>query len=346
MTWPSPFLALAAAIVAAAAPAAATADDTPSREVQLIVVGAADAPADLAEQLRDVIASPPIQNVGRIDIARAEAIEPAELFDLARPDAGRPTAWIDVGGGVVHVRAAAAGRTRFVFRDITVARPLTELDRERIGQALRAALTTVIEGASGGLGRDEAQRAAGFAEQRRPVVTPPANADEPRPPPPQSSASTGNQDQRPLRFHLGGALEVARIAEHFVFAPGLIAELEWAQRPTRPSVWVSLVDILPNDLPGYSSSGAYSLSFRVGVGATPPPLPWLHGEAGVGYDYLGPGWGSGHTSLLRLASRVGPTDLFGIHTSLTLLVEYMTGDHLVLGVSNWRPGLAIALWWL
>ena len=86
--------------------------------------------------------------------------------DITEED--RPAAWVLIERGRARVRVAGAGRSRFVFRTLVVAIPMTELDRERIGHALRTALTAVIEGQPA-----RTERSPGDLVQRSPLLPEP-----------------------------------------------------------------------------------------------------------------------------------------------------------------------------
>ncbi len=223
------------ALATVTGPEVASAQDRSSADVYLIVVGSDDGAADFSQELGDVLASPPLALVHRVQVSRADRVEPAELFDLHRTEATHPTAWVIVDGPTVHVRTAGAGRAQFVFRDITTSRPMTDLDRERVGQTLRTAVSAVIEGQPGALGRAQAQRAVDFDEPR-----PPDSAPAPReiaPPlaliPPGSLPAADTEEPGPVQFRLGASLQMVRIDTEFAYAPGAIASVEWRPLPFR-----------------------------------------------------------------------------------------------------------------
>jgi len=346
-----------AAVTAVAWPGLASAQDPPVSDVYLIVVvGSNEVAIDFADQLGDVLASPPLPFVHRVQIARADRLELAELFDLHRTEAAHPTAWVSVDGATVHVRAAGAGRAQFVFRDITTSRPMTDLDRERVGQTLRTALSAVIEGRPGALGRAQAQRAVEFEESRPPV---PARPTSDLAPPlaliPPGSLPTNSEEQGPVQFRLGASLQMVRLASMFAYAPGAIGSAEWRRIDIRPRLWMSVMEFLPHTY--HAPPPAYAASFRIGIGATIPPIPWLQIDLGVGLDWLRvAGLPDGqNTAVSRLAVRLGPTDRFGIRTSLTLSVEFVTNPTPDFygfpvegadGSSPWRPGLTLEMWFL
>jgi hypothetical protein len=347
-------LTVLAALAAVVWPGPAAAEDRASADVYLIVVGSDDVPAEFSQELGDVLASPPLALIHRVQIARADRVEPAELFDLHRTEAAHPTAWVIVDGATVHVRVAGAGRAQFVFRDITTSRPMTDLDRERVAQTLRTALSAVIEGHPGALGRTQAQRAVDFEEPRPPV---PAR-EPPELAPPLALIPPGSlpaSSEEPMQFRFGASLQIVRLHSQFAYAPGAIGSIEWRGKSFRPRVWLSVMDFLPH---AYNAPPpAYAASFRGGVGATVPYIPWLQIDLGAGVDWLrGASLPDGeNTSVSRLAVRFGPTDVIGIRSSLTLSIEHVRiifidffgdpvpgGD----GTSPWRPGLTLELWWL
>jgi hypothetical protein len=345
------------ALAAVACRDAAAAGDRSSADVYLIVVGSDDVPAGFSQELADVLASPPLPLLHRVQVSRADHVEPAELFDLHRTEAAHPTAWVIVDGATVHVRTAGAGRAQFVFRDITTSRPMTDLDRERVGQTLRTALGAVIEGRAGALDRAQAQQAVDF-EQPKARVPRPEGADL-APPlaliPPGSLPAGSEEPVAAMQVRFGASLQIVRLHSQFAYAPGAIGSIEWRGRSFRPRVWLSVMDFLPHAYNG--PPPAYAASFRGGIGATVPHIPWLQIDLGAGVDWLrGTAFPNGEgTSVTRLAVRFGPTDRFGIRSSLTLSLEHVRiifvdfanepvpgGD----GNSPWRPGLTLELWWL
>jgi len=346
--------AIGAELAATRGAPATAADDPTSSDLYLIVVGSDDGLTDLSEQLRDVLSNPPLPPDRRIQIERTDRFRAGDLFSLARPDANHPSAWVVVENPVVHIRAAGAGRTQFVFRDLTVSEPMTELDRERVGQTLRTVITALIEGSAGSMGRGAAQCAVGFEEPQPPVAAPPPSAVAPGPALPTSPSAEANT--RALELHLGASLQVARIASQFAYAPGAIGSVQWRHvafrwrhLAFRPSVWGSVM--------GFTVT-AYAASLRAGVGATVLPLTWLHVDLGGGFDWLRSSAFTGaKTSVYRLGLRFGPTDRLRIRSSVTLSIEHVntifnyfdsSGQPLAGtdGYSQWRPGLTLELWWI
>jgi hypothetical protein len=234
---------------------------------------------------------------------------------------------------------------------------MTDLDRERVGQTLRTAVSALIEGRPGALARAQAQRAVDFEEPRRPDSAPAPR--ESAPPlaliPPGSLPAADTEERGPVQFRLGASLQIVRIDTEFAYAPGAIGSVEWRPLPFRPRLWFSVMEFLPHTY--HAPAPAYAASFRVGAGATVPPVPWLQIDLGVGMDWLrGAAFPDGPSaSVYRVAVRVGPTDRFGIRSSLTLSLDHVSAvavdyfSTLVGGADgspHWRPGLTLELWWL
>ena len=344
------FTSILAAIATVVLPATATAAAIPGgSDLHVIVVGSDDGTTDLPEQLRDILSNPPLPLDGRILVARAVGFQAGDLFSLASPDANHPTAWVIVEGQVVHIRAAGAGRAQFVFRDITISQPMNDLDRERVGQTLRSALTVVIEGSPGGMGRNDAQRAVNYEEPLPPL---PAGPVAVAPPPQPKRPPAGNNNE--LQFRLAGFFEISRISAHYAYGPGVIAGLDLGTIPLRPGVWMLLVTFVPDWMASNAVVAPYSSSLRVGVGADVPGTSALRLELGVGYDWNRPGYaasGSDKVTVYRAAVRIGPTNVFGLDASLCAFFEAATAtfdstQSDIPGGPSAREGLAVELWWL
>jgi hypothetical protein len=233
---------------------------------------------------------------------------------------------------------------------------MTELDRERVGQTLRTAVSALIEGRPGALGRAQAQRAVDFEEPEANLPRPePADVAPPLALIPPGPLPQDRGDKGPLQFRLGASLQVVRYGSEFAFAPGATGSVEWTPYSFRPRVWLTLMEFLSHTY--NAPPPAYAASFRAGVGATVPALPWLQVDLGAGLDWLrqAPLPDGSSTSVYRLAVRFGPTDWFRIRSSLTLSLEHLTTRYFYYGGNlfqaedqafRWRPGLTIELWWL
>jgi hypothetical protein len=340
-------LAIAALALAAASPARAEAP--PRRDIHLILVSSEDSVGDLAQRLQDVFiaGSASIAADGVAEITRVRAFDADDLFSLEPADADRPTAWVVVDGAIVHLRAAGAGRTRFVFRDLAVARPLTELDRERVGQALKAALLTVIEGGPGALGRLDARRTAAIGSPASTSASP----SSPPTPPAARGPRTSETEALPITAALGGFLEIMRLFGSTVYLPGVVGSLRLTRYRIRPGVWMSLMTYLPHHLATTSTAAGYGSAFRAGVSASLADIPWLELDLGLGIDWARPGTfggGDDQVPVYRIAGRLGPTLVLGMKVAVTLSLERATKSLMMGFVSNevtTRPGLTLELWW-
>jgi hypothetical protein len=148
---------LALGLLAAAPPEASAATAGGPAAVVKIVADEGDA-ADLVEHIRGMLVDAAIS----AEVARSSGFVLADAFRLDAPDAARPTVWIEVAGRTAHVRAGDVGRNRFVLRDLDVGRPLSEVDRERVGQIVSASLAIVTSPVE--RDRDDAQRAPAEAK--------------------------------------------------------------------------------------------------------------------------------------------------------------------------------------
>jgi hypothetical protein len=243
--------------------------------VRVVLVGATAETAELERNARGLLGDPPA-----VDIARDTVFRPQDMFRLDGEGAGRAAGWVVVTGPVAWVRAAAPRRDRFVFRHLTVAAPLTELDRERIGQTLKAALATVIEGGPGALDRGDAEALAGVAAAV-PVApaTPPAAATPPATATPPVIA-TGAPAAAPVplpaaappaaaepRFGLGLVYEVEYSGAALLHGPGLIASLRLGSSGLHGDVWLLVrYDIADEVDDGLTDLDVHGQSVRVGGG--------------------------------------------------------------------------------
>ena len=347
-------LLIAVATIAAAAPSrAARAQGEPPQlnDVAVTIVCPPDTATPLMDQLRDILIGGTAGDANSLDLRFARRFEIEELFRLPAAGADRNRAWVVVDGKRALVRVAAAGRERFVFRDLTVSQPLDELDLERIGQTLKVALDTVIEGSRGALGRTAAMAAAGI-EPPSPPPTPAAPSPVSPPPDVQSPAPAPAPDL-PFRLGLGGFMEMARLRGNFAYGPGVIANILVPAGDVRIGAWLLLMAFLPHDIQGDSPSVIYGASFRGGINVAASELPWLSLDVGAGYDWARPryfGGGQDKIAVYRVAVRVGPGDFAGIRTALSLMLEYSSQSfdlqfEGVVDSSDTRPALALELWW-
>ena len=332
-------------LVAAAAPAA-----------RIHVVGAGAAEAAVAARLHDLLD----EDIAGLVVDSALSFRDDEPLRTGADD-DAPAAWLVLDGTHARVRAAGAGRTRFVFRDLEVGQPLTEFDRERLGQSVKAALGTLVSGGPGVLSRADAAAATGVTLA---VLPPPPPAPLPTPP--------AAPEQR---FRLGAFYQAQSVGNGLFHGPGLIATLSDGRWPFAPEIWLTAGDDLQRDYGNQIVSLAIdALWMRAGLN-----LRIANGVrvgAGLGVDRqtirtapLDPRVGNHEddSELLmvgRLVGRAGPTRVAGVDVSLTAFLDisrsiekdvYLTlasldGSVTVYQVTLYhsnelRPGFSLDLWW-
>ena len=309
----------------------------------MIVVGPIEELASLEKRLQDILD-------GSARLAHAATFDTAALFRADGLGADRPAAWVIIGHARVSIRVAGPGRQRFVFRDIGVARPLTEIDRERVGQSLKAALVTVIDGGPATLDRLGAQQAAGVATPApsAPVVAapaPPASASAPGP----GSADASAQD--PPNLRLAGFLQRSSFINDSIFSVGVLGSATVRYAMLRGGVWLSLITYLPHGIPSGNDIVAYGSGLRAGINLAVTDLSWIQLDLGIGPDWSRPsyfGGGPKFVMVYRTNVRVGPAETWPLKPALVLFYEYTPNTLVnvsVEPVSNNRAGLALELWW-
>lgn len=339
--------ALVLAVHAPRSTRAASADDGASgrRDPVAVVVCPPGGEPELAARLVDVVGTDLSPGGTRpLRVETASRFDPEELFRVD-DTAVRPTVWLVIDRDAAHVRAASADRQRFVFRDLVVAQPLTDLDRERIAHTAKVALATVVAGGTGALGPGAARGALGvdMASRVSPSAPPPGEVSEP--------------DQPPfLKFSLAGFLEVARIRSYFAYGPGALTSLQLAIGPVWVGPWMSLMAFQLHGINTNSPAAPYGVAWRAGltVGLVRPPVSWVHLDLGAGYDWVRPlytGGGQQKIPTYRLAVRVGPDDVTApLAISCAFFLEFadeaFVNHDIAVGARELRPGLALELWWL
>lgn len=352
----------AAVIVAMGLLLSARAAAAPAPRVH--VVGAGEGEAALAVRLHDLLdQDTPGVLVDSVPSFRGD--EPLRT-DV---DVTAPALWLVIDATHAHVRAAGAGRDRFVFRDLEVSQPLTEFDRERLGQAVKAALGTLVVGGAGVLSRPDAAAASGVgvvpATAPPPVVTHAAPASLP-----VSVASS--LAGPPPRFRLGAFYQATSVGSGFAQGPGLIATLSGSGRAYDPAIWLTAGYDLQRDFGNQLASVEVdALWMRVGLDVRLGDVVRL--GAGVGLDrqsnrmrallpnvMFEPGHDGTVVTVGRLVMRAGPTRVAGIDMSLSAFVDisrsidrvvYLTVEGsqdvpvTVYHANNVRPGFSLDLWW-
>lgn len=335
--------------------APARADERRRAGLSLVLVCPPEVQADLAARFRDLLGAPPPGDGGPIQIESASHYDPTELFQLESRDRDRPTAWVVVDGGVGRVRVAGAGRERFVFRDLAVSMPLTELDRERLGQTLKAALVTVIEGGPSALRRHDAQAAAEIQPVAAPPLVAPAagpSGNQKEPALVGDRARAPSPNALPLAFRLGGFLEVSSVRSNFAYGPGIMAAIEVTSFFVDGGAWLSLMSFLPHGISPDSPAAAYGVSFRAGLTLGIAPLPWLRLDLGLGDDWPRPKYFAGgeehKVPVYRFGLRLAAPPVAGLNVGVILFLEWATrtiDQEVIVKQNDVRPGFALALWW-
>jgi len=340
LTWP------AASLAAAPAPAA-----------RVHVVGAGEGQPALAVRLHDLLD----EEVPGLIVDGSPSFRGDEPLRLDG-DTGAPAAWLVLDGTHAHVRAAGAGRARFVFRELEVGQPLSEFDRERLGQSVKAALGTLAAGGPGLLSRADAAAASGVVAV---VATPPS------PPPPTAAPAAPAAPE--LRFRVGAFYEVQSSGGGLFHGPGLILTLSDSGRAHDPEVWLTGGYEVPgefgNQLASLTISALWAragLSIRLndavrlglggGVDRQTTRLVYIASPAVSSLsstnDHLVP--------VGRLLVRAGPTRLAGVDISLTVFLDLSPTQQVDIYLSTAdtplvpttlyqstvvRPGFSLDLWW-
>lgn len=311
------------------------------------LVGAGDSASDLEARLRDLLGD----EGPNLQVTSEPAFAVEQLFRVDDADAAWPTAWLVLDAGRVHVRAAGPGRSRFVFRDLDVGKPLTEFDRERLGQTVKAALATLVAGGAGALSLADAAAASGVAlPDREPEAS--------------TTAAVSATNASGSAVGLAALYEGVTGGGSLIHNVGLIATLSGSGRPWDPELGLILGYGFPGDYEDANASALMivqstwvraTLSYkvaqaiRVGLGAG---VDRETARTVLGLDVAQPvTW----MPVGRLFARFGPTPVAGMHLSGTAFVEVTRPiDHQVLSgqmlVSLYRsslvrPGFSVELWW-
>ena len=345
-------------------PAEATPAPTSESAARVYVAGAGEGEPALAARLHDLLDQ---------DLPGLR-VESAPFFRGDEPlrtdvDVTAPAAWLVLEATHARVRAAGAARDRFVFRDLEVSQPLTEFDRERLGQTLKAALGTLVAGGPGVMSRADAAAASGVAmapTKPPPVVTDVAPAVSP---PVVASSSTARGEPH---FRLGAFYQAHAVGNGFVHGPGLLATLSGSGLAYDPAIWLTGGYDLQRDFGNQlASAEVAALWMRVGLDVRLGDK--IRVGAGMGFDRqtnrvraqvpnvtFEPGHDSTLVTVGRLVARAVPTRVAGIDVSLSAFldisrsidrtVDVKVGGSQDVSVTvyhedNVRPGLSLDLWW-
>jgi hypothetical protein len=289
---------LAMTLATTAARAAQTAQSPPAlvSAVPVQLAGAADVDR-LVVRLEELLTG-----VGAVvKVVRVATTDPVAALGTDIGDRDRPAAWVVVAQGKARVRVAGPGRIRFIQRELAVKSPLSQLDGERIGHALRSALSTILEAdaeqwlelaASHEAPAPEAAatEAPTAPEARRalratPEVALSAAASAPLPSP--SSA-------RP-RWDVGALWEVQRVTlcqcgggprpAAFLQGVGATVAAVWNQVRLQPELLVSGQYHLPLSIDTIPGEGTLS-GFSLHLNGSARLRPAVHLGLGVGVDRM------------------------------------------------------------
>jgi hypothetical protein len=339
---------LAGALVLwAAAGATAHAQDAVAL-VRVHLVGAGDAAPELEARLRDLLSD------GRsvVELTSEPSFAAERLFRVDDADGAWPTAWLVLDGPRARVRAAGAGRTRFVFRDLDVGRPLTEFDRERLGQTVKAALATLVAGGPGALTLADAAAASGVALPRQDPQPPPAAlpaAATPAtaaPEPTVGLAAAFQVDGRGGQVSPNVALIGTLRASQRRFAPELALMLGYRTAKFYGNYDAGLVVQSLWARATFSIRVAELLRLGLGLGGDREATTWSRGQAPADTDRWWP--------VARFLARLGPARFAGLQATGTVFVEVTRQiDYPVFGNPGFymyrsgpvQPGLSVELWW-
>lgn len=326
--------------------------------VRVVIAGASE-PEELHQRIRDLMG--PLQEV-RPETTATTEIAPADLFGPGDRSAAPPVVWILVSDGAARIRAVDGSRQLFVFRDLVVATPLTELDRERIAQVANAALAAVLDGRPGALDRAAAARLLGAEPPRPPpppVAVPAAVAPPPLPPAPLPG-------RREKRWVGSVSYEVQTSGRALFQGPGLTAGVLVMGEAHPMTIALQGQTYLPVVL---QEGTLYQYVLRLLV--TLRLGRWVEAGLGGGIKYTGaeggfvPATGTGGVSLNgggnygprslatpsgRLLVRGGPLALGGVRLSGMLSADLDRSlntfwDWFQPPPSRFRPGIALELWW-
>jgi hypothetical protein len=309
-----------------------------------LVAGAADARAVLAS-VSDVVA----EDFPSVDAAVAPAFSKERFFAVDEADASCPTAWVVLAGPQAAVRVAGAGRARFVFRELSTAAPLSELDRERIGQVARAALMALQQDAES-LDRQHALAAAGVAPPA-PVKPAPITVAQPVPAPKPFSL-----DRYSVGVSYGGVMN----RDHIWQGPGLTLSAGGTPWRWDPEVWLDAQYFLPHTFE-QADVTKQTIAARVGLSAG---WRWLRAGLGAGLNREAVTF-AGDSGTIDLRAVWYPAARVFVRATLLqrdsfvasatfLLDAVQSSSYAVLSPPNlfsfypesfWRPGLSLTLGW-
>jgi hypothetical protein len=319
--------------------------------VRVHVVGAGDAAPDLEARLRDLLSD----GVPALELTSEPAFAAERLFRVDDADSALPTAWLVLDGPRARVRAAGAGRTRFVFRDLDVGQPLTEFDRERLGQTVKAALATLVAGGPGALTLADAAAASGVVLPKREVQPPAA------PPAPVPTVAAPAPAAPEPTVGLAAAFQVDGRGGQVSPNVALLGTLRGSQRRFAPELALMLGHRTAKFYGNYDAGlvvqslwarATFSIEFAellrlgLGIGVDRETTTWSRGQAPADSQRWYP--------VVRFLARLGPTRVAGLQATGTVFVEVTRPiEYPVFGDPGFymyqsgptQPGASVELWW-
>jgi hypothetical protein len=340
----------ALAVAASAVMFAAVARAAAPKALRCVRLRLADPDADaraLLARLGDVLA----EDFPGVDLGTAPSLAGDRLFRADDPDVACLTAWVVVEPTRALVRVASAGRCRYVFREVGVEHPLSELDRERVAQVAKAALSAID---------DDSPEAPECAPPPVVVAPPPSAAQVSAPPfaaPPPSAAtptairtpaSSGPSSSLAIGASYGGTYHLGSVWQ----GPSLLMAVREPTWPREPEVWLDLRYVLPHS---FDTGGDTTQTIAGRAGVSLRAWPYVRLGLGVGVDrerstfeLLSPGAGaipSRYTSwqpAARVFTRVSTRSWKGFSLSETLFLDAV---HSPDPQNTFRAGLTFEAWW-
>ena len=307
-----------------------------------LVDGDTDARALLGE-LGDVLSA----DLPRLDVAMAPAQEVSRLFRSDDPDAACVTAWVLVEATRARVRVAGAGRCRYVFRELDLEHPLSELDRERLAQVTNAALSAAVGDNAESTECAPPPVVVAPIAPARSVPAPAATT------PPLSTVRSAPNASAPFSsLAIGASYGGTYYLSSFRPGPGLsvvAAEPSWLYDP---EIWIELRYVPPSS----SENGdLQTITGRVGVSAR--WWPFMRYGLGVGVDRVettfeppagqisspfNPSTYRTWEPAARAFARIASPSWNALSLSLTVLVDVVHSPDPQNAV---RGGLVVEGWW-
>ena len=334
--------ALLVVVLAATAPGvvahAASAPAAPATCSHLRLVDADAGARELLTRVGDVVS----EDLPELDVGMASAFSASSLFRLDDPQAGCLSAWIVIEPSRALIRVAGPRRCRFVFREVGVEHPLSELDRERVAQVAKAAIAAF-----------SATDAADCTQPAAPIDVRPAPAPL-QASPADSVARTEETTRRSLlpdwsRVVLGGSYGGEIRAGALWAGPGVTLALAGSSWRDDPELWVDLRYAFAHEWlepgtmvqtmagrAGVSVSWVRYVRIGLGLGADREQWTWT-------LDAKSPATNAAiWRPAARLFTRIESPRWKGLSLAATVFLDAV---HSPDPVNTLRPGLALEVSW-